>query len=324
MSSTELAAIDEENAAPRRQRKTWRIVLSVVTLSILAWLGRPYYGELDEVWRADWGYLAAVVAMSMVTRMFSMEIYVQTLAGIGCMIPRVEAFMLMMLRAYSSLLVPRSGFGTTGFYLKKRYGVRYASYTALLLPIGIVQCLVIGLLGLGIIVLLRTRYEAVSPSWVIAVFGCSGLFASLALLIRIRLPEEWSGKLAHFVQGFSDAWHDLSRNRTLLVRLVVLHTCGIVGRAFRLYLVFLSLGLETHFLGVVVASLLADLAFIFAVTPAGLGFREAAIVFGAGLTGVTRDDALAAAFLDRLVMISTMIVLAQISLWKMPGIVREE
>ena len=324
MSTPDLANNEEPTNNSRKSTKLWRVVLSILSMAVLIYIGWPYRGELHKLWKADLGYLAAVVATSMVTRSLTAEVFRQTVAGVGCILPHMEAFWLMILRAYSSLFIPRSGFGATGIYLKKRFGLRYASYTALLLPIGIVQIAVIGMLGLVSMGLLSFAEGVKTPPGILLLFAGSGLFAGALLVVRFRLPESWTGRLAHFLRGFTESWHQLSSNRALLLKLVALHAAGIVGRSFRLYLVFWSLGVTTDFLGVLVASLIADLAFIVSITPAGLGFREAAIVFGASLTGATKEEALAAAFLDRLVMIVTLVILAQIGLWKMPGILRNE
>ena len=138
-------------------------------------------------------------------------------------------------------------------------------------------------------------------------------------VVPVAVPENWSGRIAHFARRLSQAWRQLSTSRTLLGRLLILHLLGMVLRAVRLQVAFWSMDVSVSFLDVFVVSLLADLMFFVSFTPNGLGFRETAIVYGARVTGATVAEALAAAILDRLVTTATVIVAAQISLWRMPG-----
>lgn len=320
--TTDAPTEEAQEANPRKRSGPWRKVLSVASLVLLAYLGRRYWGDLPKLLEVSPRYVAAILAISFVNRIFASEIFRQTLLAIGTRLGRMEAFNLLMLRAYSGLFIPRSGFGVTGVYLKKRYGVRFASYTGLLFPIALVQCFVIGMLGMTGLALLW-RLEGIAPPWeILTVFVCCVIGAAIALLVRVKVPDSWPGKLAHFFRGLSESWHVLSRNRNLLLRLVGLQLTSILARVMRLQVAFWGIDVETHFTGVMVASLLADLAFFFSFTPGNLGFREAAIVYGASVTGATKAEALAAALLDRLVMIVSLVIIAQFSLWKMPGLRR--
>ena len=91
----------------------------------------------------------------------------------------------------------------------------------------------------------------------------------------------------------------------------------LVLRAVRLHIAFWALGAPVHFFGVLVASLMADVAFFIAITPASLGFREGGIMLAAPLMGVTRDVALAATVLDRIVFSTVIIIVGQFGMWRM-------
>lgn len=305
---------------PPKRSVPWRKILSVVALGLLIYVGRRYWGDLPKLLEVSPWYLAAILAISLVNRFLMTEIFRQSLSAIGFLIGRIEAFHLLILRGYSGLFIPRSGFGTTGLYLKKRYGVRFASYTALLLPIAMVQCIVVGTLGLAGIVLLWQRYQIETPWEIVAIFAASLILSGTALSVRLEVPDSWPGRIAHFFRGLSESWHKLSRNRSLLWRLVGLQLIATLTRAARLQVAFWGIDLDSNFTGVMIASLLADLAFFFSVTPGNLGFREAAIVYGASVTGATKAEALAAAFLDRLIMVVSLAIIAQYSLIKVPGL----
>ena len=312
--------ISQPEASPPRRKPRWRALLAVVSLAVFAYLGWKYSGDLDELLRVDPWYLGAIIASTFVSRVVTTEIFRQALASIGYAMPFMEAFHLLILRGYSGLIVPRSGIGTVGLYLKKRHGVRFASYTALLFPIALILCLAIGLLGLACLALLWRAGQTAIPLEFVVIFSASTILAAGALVVRLPVPDAWTGRLAHFLRGFSESWEQLSRDKSLLLRLVGLHVFSILSRVVRLQFAYWSIGIDANPIGVMVTSLLADLAFFFSVTPGGIGFREAAIAYGASLAGATIDQAIAAGVLDRLVMIVTLILLAQVSLLRIPGL----
>ena len=92
---------------------------------------------------------------------------------------------------------------------------------------------------------------------------------------------------------------------------------ALVLYTLRLKLAFMAMDVEVSFLGVVVATMLGALAMLVSITPAGLGFREAAIAYSATMIGCSPSVAVAAAVLDRLVMTVCVVILAQVGLWRL-------
>jgi uncharacterized membrane protein YbhN (UPF0104 family) len=265
-----------------------------------------------------------LVVLFLAARLVNGEVIKQTVRSIGYTISRKDAFFLTMLRTYASLLIPRAGFGAAGIFLKKKYGVNYAEYGALLLPISVMQCLVIGLLGLGCLAVLALQFNQEFPPLIAGAFVASAVLGGAALFFHVTVPEKWSGKIAQFIRRLSTAWRQLSRDKTLLGRLIGLQLLLMILRAARLQVAFWSLGVSANFFGVLIASLLADLMFFVSVTPNAIGFREMAIVFGAQVSDVSTSVWLVVALLDRVVVTATVIVAAQFGLWKMPELQSEE
>ena len=312
------------NENSSRRRYWWRLALALTALIVIVLVGRRYAGELDRLQDVDLGWAGAMVVLCLLARLVSGEVLVQTVRSIGYEIGRKEAFYLTMVRTYASLLIPRAGFGAAGIYLKKKCGVAYAEYGALLLPVALMQCLVIGLLGMGCLAVLTLHYSQPFQPIIAVAFVASALLGGAALFVHVRVPEHWPGRIAKFLRRLSAAWRQLSRDKTLLWRLIGLHLLLMLLRAARLQAGFWSLGISANFIGVLVASLLADLMFFISVTPNALGFRETAIVFGARVSGVSSAVSLVVAVLDRLVVTATVIVVAQVGLWKMPELRSKE
>ena len=126
-------------------------------------------------------------------------------------------------------------------------------------------------------------------------------------------------RLRAFFERFDAAWVQLRGSRRFVLRGVSLLAGMCALRLLRLQLAFGALGFTPDLAGLVVASLLGDLMCLFAFTPGALGLREAAIVYGAELAGVSPAASLAAAIRDRLVMTGTILVTAQLSAWRLFG-----
>lgn len=305
-------------ARRHQSRLPWRLIVGLVTIAALAYVGRDHLGELKRLRDVDPWHLAALVVLFVLARLVGAEVLVQTLGAIGHRLGRFEVLMLNFLRTYASLIVPRAGFGAAGVYLKAKHGVRYSDYAALLMPIALIHCCTIGIVGLVCLAILSLHGGQTIPRVIAGAFLLSVLGGAATLLVRFAVPESWDGRLARFARRLSLAWRQLSTSRTLLLRLLVLHVLGLLLRALRLQVAFWSVGVSVNFLGVLVASLLADLMFLISFTPNGLGFQETAIVFASRVAGATPAEGLAAAILDRLVTSATVIVAAQIALWRMP------
>ena len=142
--------------------------------------------------------------------------------------------------------------------------------------------------------------------------------ALTVLFLHPRLPYA-PARLAAFLANLADAWQRLRRNRAYVVRALLLLTAVTALRMVRLGAAFHAIGFAPALDGLVLASLLGDLMFMLALTPGALGLREAAIVYGARIAGVTPEASLAAALLDRLVMTLVLLVLAQVSAWRLFG-----
>ena len=294
-----------------------RVAVALVLISVLAYIGRRHFDELDRLRDANPWYVLGMIVVALAARWFNAEVLHMALVAIGHRVGRAEVFMLSFLRTYAGLVIPKAGSGVAAVYLKVKHGVPVADFGALLLPIVLAQCFVVGVLGLGTQFLLTHEFGHPFSPAIAGAFAFSIAISIAAPMVPVVVPRKWTGRIARFARRLTQAWRELNRDRGFLVRLVAFYLPIIFLRVARLQLAFWALGIETNFFGVVVASLLADLMFLITLTPQALGFREAAIVYSAGVTGATAGAPLAAAILDRVVVTLIVIVVAQFGLWKL-------
>lgn len=318
------SAASDTPRAPRRRRGRWLgLLVSVALVAILVYVGRGYFGELERLGEVPPWLVIAMVAVFLLTRLLTSEVMRLALLELGHRIGHVEAMLLGFLRAYANLIIPRSGFGAAGVYLKMRHGVTLANYGSLVLPLTVLQLIVIGGTGLGTQAWLLVADQNRPSPLVATAFAVVVAAGVLGVVVPLVVPQRWSGRMGRFLAGLSASWHTLRSSRGLAWRVLLLQAATILLRAGRLQLAFWAVGATPDPLGVLVASLLADIMFVLSLTPGALGFREAAIVYGIRLAGVGEPVSLAAAILDRVLTTVVIIVMAQIGLWRLIRPMRE-
>jgi uncharacterized membrane protein YbhN (UPF0104 family) len=307
---------------PAAAAPTWlrpaRVLATVLLLAALAVLGFRHAGDMHRLLEAKPLYVAAMALCVLGVRVLHGQIVGRTLAELGHRLPAFEVFGLTMLAAVPNLLVPRSGFGSLAVALRARHGVPFSASTSMV-PLAVLDLIVISAAGLAMQVGVVGLGHPHAPL-IAAAFALSLLAGSAGLLLRVPLRLPFGPlRVRAFFERFDAAWAQLRGSRRFVVRAAALLVGICALRLLRLQLAFAALDFTPDLAGLVVASLLGDLMFLFAFTPGALGLREAAIVYGADLAGVTPAASLAAAILDRLVMTGTILVTAQLCAWRLFG-----
>jgi uncharacterized membrane protein YbhN (UPF0104 family) len=307
----------------RRRHWVLRLVIALLVLAALAFAGRRFYSErfYSELWRvrrAPPGLVLAVAALWLASRYPAADVMRVGLRALGHRIGRYEAFMLQMVQSYGNVLLPRAGISGPAVYLKLRHRTPFADLGAVqLLPMTLVQIFTIGLVGLACQFVLWRFYGERWERPLAVLFAGASVACVAPLLVPLPTGRTGTNRLTRFLARLIDAWHKLGRSPGMLLRVVLTHAGMLLLRAWRIQLCFLAVGQPVHYLGALTASLLADLAFVISITPAGLGFREWAIVYAARMMHATGDVALAAAVLDRLIGIACNVVVGQLGVWQL-------
>lgn len=306
----------EPDAAPARGLlRHARAIATALVLLALGVYALRHAGELDRLLDADPAWLAAMAVLGVAVRWVAAEIMRDTLAEVGHTVRIGDVFGLAALSAVPGLFFPRAGFGALGIALRTRHGVPFSASSALVLPLSVLDLIVVGVAGLALQgwLALRDRPHELALT---ALFAATLCAAVVVLFLNPRLPYA-PARLERFLANLSDAWQRLRGNRAYVLRALMLLTVVTSLRTLRLAAAYRAIGFAPDLEGLVLASLLGDLMFMLALTPGALGLREAAIVYGARMSGVTPDASLAAALLDRVVLTVVLLVLAQGAAWRL-------
>ena len=295
-----------------------RIVLSLIVLATLLYVGSHYADELHRLGDVSLWAALGIIALYLPARWLSAEVMRASLVSLGNTVGAVEIVLLTFANSYMNLVIPRAGLGMPAMYLKVRRGVPIADVSAVqIVSMTMLQTTCIGVIGLISLLLVHQAYGRSVPVALYGVFAAVAIGTSALLMFPIRIGPHWPGKIANFAHKVTENWHRLSRDRTAVVRILLIQSIVLLLRAARLQLCFHAIGQPVGYLPALAASLLADVGSLISVTPGALGFRETAIVLTSSLLGATRDVGLAAALLDRVVTTGVIILIGQVAMWQL-------
>jgi uncharacterized protein (TIRG00374 family) len=283
-------------------------LIGVAALAVLVWYFRPA-DFLSSVRRVGVAGVTSWLAITLVARFLYAEVPTQLLRALGYRLARMQVYAIAWLRTFSNQVVPMTGIAVYLQQIREKSGASWqdlAASSSQQVFIGIAALGAVGLIAVGT----NTRVTAEATLPLLFVFASLCAAASAAALgvsgVISKLPRFLTKRIA----AAADSFGKLSSNRKLIAALVCVHGSGILLRGARLWLLFEVLGvvLEWHEALLIVA--LAEATVLIAITPGGLGIREAIIVGGASLLDIPTDVAVAVSLIDRLFVVALTGVMA--------------
>lgn len=293
-------------------RKT-RLVLAILAIGCFLYIGRNYLDQLYRITDANLAIVGCVALVHLLTLWLQGLTVKWGLDAFENSISGTESFGLFVISSYANLLLPRSGVGTTAVYLNRVRKTSLIDYSSVVLVNGalfVLACSAAAGVYMGIDWLAGGNPL---PIWLVtSILGL--LIASvLAVIVDWRFLNRYRGPGCSLIKKLNHAMTQLRASRTRSIsRMALAHFVLVFLRALRLYFAFWALGIFMPFSGVLLMSVLGDLAFVFAITPGAVGFREAAIALAATQLGVPVSLALSVAVLDRLTFSLTVVITSQV------------
>ncbi len=289
-----------------------KLAVTALTLAALVYVGRRLLGDLHHIQNANWIGVAALVLVYLLTCVIDARVLQIAMTALRRPIRLTEGFSLTVLSRYSNLLIPRSGVGVTATYLKRYRGVGLTRYGSFVLFNGALLALSCSAVAL-LVAVIDWQIHGSFHTTLIGASAFLTLSGWAAIATRWRVPRWYRGPGVRLARRMSLVWKRLG-HWPILIESLALHFVALSLRALRLYLAFWALGIQVNTVGVILASLLADLVFIVSFTPSALGLREATITCVAFKLGVSAGVVLSAALLDRIVLTLTTAVVAQFAI----------
>jgi len=236
-------------------------------------------------------YLALGLSFRSLLRIFDLDV------------PCKEWFGLTMCHAMFNYYIPAKG-GTVvkAYYLKKKYGLGYSHYAALITGSLLLGLAVASVVGLLIVLFTSVSTGKFNVSWTIALFCLLAgvlLAGSIAnRLLRLKIRSRFK-RLNSFLLNLRDGLTQFSRHKRFAFDFCLFTALFLLVMAVRLYLCFLALNFDVELWDVLMIMAVTQFSFLISVIPGNLGIKEGIIVFSAGFLGLSADQALTAAILDR-------------------------
>lgn len=304
---------------PARPNRRWRVILSLAVLALFVLIGRHHFDQLVRLATASPMFVGGLVGAWILARLLRAGALKLLLTCLGKQVRLGECFLLAILVAYANLLIPKSGLGAPAVYLKRRYGLSFAHFGPLTIMLALLQTAAVGLIGLPLIIVRRGVSPPQIETGLLILFAVAAGGGVILTLIRPAPPRFLRGRLRAFLDRCAEGWRLLGARYRLMAAVFVLSAAMILAQTLKLACAFRAIGIEANFSGVLLATLLSDLALLISITPGALGFREAAVTTSAAWLGCSLSAALAAAILDRVAVTLVIVVFGQVGVWRLSG-----
>lgn len=234
----------------------------------------------------------------------------------GKLIASRESFFISLLSTIGNYFTPfRGGAGVRAIYLKKKHSLSYSDFLSTLSGNYIIVFLLNSLAGLIALLVLRERASVSAFLTVLitllAVFGGSLLVATFGLpskVFRRFKDHAVVGRLTGILNAIVTSWNKIVANRWLVWQLL-----GITLFNFGLMIIMTkaaasALGFAISWWGVILYSSLGSLSLLLSITPGSIGIRESIFIFSSTAIGLSTEQILAMAVVDRGVLFAVLFV----------------
>lgn len=292
-------------AAGSLARSRFRSVLSLILLvACLGYVGRVLWQQRREVAQAleiEVGALLALTLLMAVAHLQRAYEFTYMLRRLGIREPFWNGFWLTGAGFLLNHVPFNAGLVMRAAVLKRDHALPYTSYLALVSVNALVNVAVAGLVAL--VAVFSTSHSGGVSLPLVLMFGAL-LLASVGGLL---VPRAWVPSRANFVTqrlaALAEGFALIRGGGSGLVMLGGLATSKLLMAALRMSICFAALGVDVTPLAAAVLGATTILASIVNITPGNLGLREIALAELAGVLGNAYAVGVAAASIDRAVLL---------------------
>ncbi len=225
-----------------------------------------------------------------------------------------SGFLSVVSRIGNYLLPMRAGAIFRATYLKKKYNFEYSKFLSTLYGYYIIFFLLNSSVGV-IVLLLRYINTKVLSISLLTFF--SAIILAMLFLIFVRVSwgkyiKSTKGifpKIVLTVDKFITGWSLIVKDKRHFVILLLTALGNIMLNILVGYMEFFAIGKAIDFIGVILYTCISGLSLLISVTPGSLGIREAAFLITSQSIGISEEEIMKLAFLDRGIMFILLLML---------------
>ena len=276
-------------------------VVGIIALGGVVWYFRPE-GFLESLQVVGWQGAVSWVAITIIARAFYSEVPARLLGALGYSIRRMQLYAIAWLRTFSNQVVPMSGIAVYLQQVRQKSGASWQDLAASSSQQVFVGLAALGVVGVAaVLVNIRAINNAAIPLLLMfSAIAVGAIAASLGVSwVLQRIPARLKERIADASASFTK----LAGNRSLVITLIGVQVVGVLLRGARLWLLFVLLGVSIDWQQALLIIALAEATILVAITPGGLGIREAIIIGGASLLGIPTEVSVTVSLIDRLFVV---------------------
>lgn len=297
-------------------KNLWKSIKSLITLLVLfvfVWYFIKNRDDFLIVLSADKLSSALILILYSLSFLINGFFIKVILKSFDRKLPTFESFYISIISSLGNYFLPmRGGAVIRSVYLKKKFNFPYSHFVATLYGNYIIVFLVNSFLALLSLLLIQFSLGVVSvPLYLF--FGL--LFTSMLFLSFFKFPLEkikefkikFFDRIAKILKNIFDGWNLIVANKRLLFSLMFLTLINFLISTILFLFEFKSLGISSKLINVVLYNCLSGVSLLVSLTPGSLGIREAMFLITSNLLGVTNDQVMQLALLDRGLVVITLV-----------------
>jgi len=258
-----------------------------------------------------------VIALLKIAVIFFNGLFIKvTLESFDKYISQVETFYISLLSSIGNYFTPmQGGASIRAVYLKRKYKLAYSHFLSTLSGNYIISFLINSSIGIISLVLIHNREGDYSPllyAFFIALFIVTlilSIFKIPQRVFKINLKFKAFNRVLKILSMIVEGWNRIIGDKKLLLRLIWLTFANFVVGFLMIYWEFHIFGIETNIYNLTLYNALSGVTLLISVTPGSIGIRESVFIFSSTLIGITNQQILQIAVIDRGVLFFVLIVL---------------
>lgn len=295
------------------QRKILSLLVLLILLVLFAQFISNNWDEFSQIEIRSPQQVVFVFGLYLVNIILQGTLNTIILRALNIKLGIVESAALVTVSRFGDHLLPmKAGMATKAVYLKHKLDCDYGSFLAQSTAGLFAGFLVAGFIGFAALLVLKGYTEVNNLLFIL--FGGVSVGTFIILVWNPEVPDfnkPVISKALRIIHG----WNMTRGKFRIQVQFLILNCLFILFRGWSIYFQFKFFGVEVDYFVTLFLASTGPLQTLLNITPAGLGVREAILVFSATLIGVGAEITLAVAILGRLLSFMTLLALSPIASW---------
>jgi len=298
-------------------KKYWKIIKILITLGVVIFFFVYFFNHKEDfnaVLSIPISSFIILLALSGLHFFLNGLFILVILRSFGTVISGLKSFYISIISSLGNYFLPMQGGAVIrSVYLKKNYNFSYSHFLSTLYGNYIVIFGVNAFVATFSLILIHIRNGFFSiPLYIFFGFLLMGMIFLGTLRFRIdRVKERKSAiinRILEVLKNVMSGWNTIISHKHLLLQLLLITTINFILMVVIYWVEFSVLGITKEIINIVLYNCLSGVTLLVSITPGSLGLREAIFILTSEILGITNDQVMQLALLDRGLMVITLIL----------------